>query len=130
MLKLLLIGSGGFVGAVSRYLISGWVQNWSGGVAFPYGTLAVNIIGCFFIGSVYQLVELQAGISAELRLLVLVGVLGAFTTYSTFSNETFNLFQDRRLALGLLNMGAHLILGLLAVLLGRWAVSLIKLIDQ
>ena len=106
-----------------RYLISGWVQNWSAGVAFPYGTLAVNLLGCLLIGSVYQLVELQAGVSAEVRLLVMVGILGAFTTYSTFSNETFNLLQDRRLALGLLNMGAHLILGLLAVLMGRWLVT-------
>lgn len=127
MVKLLIIGSGGFVGAVMRYLISGWVQNWSGAVAFPYGTLAVNLIGCFLIGSVYQLVELQAGIPTEIRLLVLVGILGAFTTYSTFSNETFNLLQDHRLILAMLNIGIHIILGLLAVLLGRWAVTLIRL---
>jgi len=126
MVKILLIGGGGFAGAVLRYWISGWVQHWSGGVAFPFGTLAVNLIGCLLIGSVYQLVELQAGIPAEIRLLVLVGLLGAFTTYSTFSNETFNLLQDHRLALALLNIGSHLFLGLLAVLLGRWAVTLIR----
>jgi CrcB protein len=126
MIKLLIVGSGGFVGAVLRYLISGWVQQWSGNAAFPYGTLAVNMIGCFVIGVVYQLVEMQAGIPSEIRLLVLVGILGAFTTYSTFSNETFNLFHDHPMVLGLLNIGVHVVVGLLAVLLGRWVATLIR----
>jgi CrcB protein len=122
MSKIILVGVGGFIGAALRYLISGWVQNWTQSVAFPHGTLAVNITGCFVIGMLSHLVESQAGITAELRLLLMVGLLGSFTTYSTFSQETMNLLQDQRLFLALTNIGTHIILGLSAVLLGRFAI--------
>jgi len=116
------VGAGGFIGAILRYLISGFVQNLTQSVTFPHGTLTVNIIGCFLIGIFSYLVESQAGISPEMRLLVLVGILGSFTTYSTFSAETMNLLQDQRFFLGLINIGTHLILGLSAVLLGRFTI--------
>ena len=119
MRNLFWVGAGGFIGAILRYLISGFVQNLTQSVTFPHGTLAVNIIGCFLIGIISYLVESQAGISPEMRLLVLVGILGSFTTYSTFSAETMNLLQDQRFFLGLINIGTHIILGLSAVLLGR-----------
>jgi CrcB protein len=122
MQKILLVGAGGFVGAVLRYLVSGYVQNLSKSVTFPYGTFAVNITGCFLIGVLSHLVESHAGISAEMRVLLMVGLLGSFTTYSTFSNETMNLLQDRELLLASLNMGTHLIFGLAAVLLGRFTI--------
>lgn len=120
MRNLLFVGIGGFIGALLRYLVSGYVQNLSHRIDFPYGTLVVNVAGCFLIGALSQLVELQFEITAELRLLLMVGVLGSFTTYSTFSNETITLLQDHRAALALMNIGMHLVLGLAAVLAGRF----------
>jgi CrcB protein len=122
MSKIILVGVGGCIGAVLRYLISGYVQNLTHSVAFPNGTLAVNITGCFLIGIFSQLVESQSGMTAEMRLLLMVGLLGSFTTYSTFSNETMNLLQDQRLFLALINIGTHIILGLSAVLVGRFTI--------
>lgn len=122
MHKIIIVGVGGFIGATLRYLISGQIQNLTQSIAFPHGTLAVNITGCFLIGIFSQLVESQAGMTTEMRLLLMVGLLGSFTTYSTFSNETMNLLQDQRLFLALLNIGIHIILGLSAVLLGRFII--------
>lgn len=121
MRNLLFVGIGGFIGALLRYLVSGYVQNLSHRIDFPYGTLVVNVVGCFLIGALTQLVELQFEITAEVRLLLMVGVLGSFTTYSTFSNETITLLQDQRATLALMNIGLHLVLGLAAVLAGRFA---------
>jgi CrcB protein len=121
MRNLFFVGIGGFIGALLRYLVSGYVQNLSHRIDFPYGTLMVNVVGCLLIGALSQLVELQFEITAELRLLLMVGVLGSFTTYSTFSNETITLLQDQRAALALMNIGLHLVLGLAAVLAGRFA---------
>lgn len=117
-----MVGTGGFVGAVLRYWISGWVQHLTRSIAFPFGTLAVNIIGCYCIGLMTQLVESQADISTEMRLLLMVGLMGAFTTYSTFGSETLNLIQDQRFVLAFLNVGLHLVLGLSAVLIGRFTI--------
>ena len=122
MHPIVLVGVGGFIGAVLRYLISGLVQNLTQSVIFPYGTLAVNITGCFLMGIFSHLVESQAGLTAETRLFLMVGLLGSFTTYSTFSHESLNLLQDHGLSLALANMSAHIILGLSAVLLGRFAI--------
>ena len=88
MLKLLAIGAGGFVGAILRYLISGLVQNLSGSIRFPFGTLAVNVIGCLFIGLLVYLVETRSMFGAAARMFVFIGLLGSFTTFSTFGNET------------------------------------------
>ncbi len=76
----------------------------------------------FLIGIFAHLVESQGGMTAEMRLLLMVGLLGSFTTYSTFSSETMNLLQDQRLFLGLINIGTHIIIGLSAVLLGRFTI--------
>ena len=122
MHKIILVGLGGFIGAVLRYLISGCVQDLTQSLAFPHGTLAVNITGCFLIGIFSHIFESQAGMTAEMRLLLMVGLLGSFTTYSTFGNETINLLQDQRLFLALLNIATHIILGLSAVLLGRFSI--------
>ncbi len=122
MNKIILVGVGGFIGAALRYLIGGYVQNLTQSIAFPYGTLVVNITGCFLIGILSQLVEFHAGLTAEMRILLMVGLLGSFTTYSTFSNETINLLQDQRIFLALTNIGTHIILGLSAVLIGRFTI--------
>ncbi len=125
MHNLLLIGIGGFCGAVMRYLISGGVQKWTQSVDFPYGTLAVNLIGCLIIGMLTRMDEMRSLLTPEMRLFILIGLLGAFTTYSTFSNEAINLINDRRISLAILYLGAHLVLGLVAVLLGRLTTFLI-----
>lgn len=125
MNKIIWVGIGGFIGAVLRYWVSGFVQNLTQSVTFPHGTLSVNIIGCFLIGVISYLVESQAGVPQEIRLLVLVGIIGSFTTYSTFSAETLNLLLDQRLFLALTNIFIHIFLGLLGVLLGRFTMVLI-----
>ena len=108
-----------------RYLISGAVQNAGRSVAFPYGTFAVNIIGCFVIGLLAQLVETRAALTAEMRLLLMVGLLGSFTTYSTFGSETFALIQDQRWGVAMLNICLHVVLGLSAVMMGRFSAQLV-----
>ncbi len=115
-LKLLYVGVGGFFGAVLRYWISGWVYQLTG-TDFPYGTLVVNLIGAFLLG-VFMAVTLQANISTAMRHLVAIGMLGAFTTFSTFSYETLQLLQHGELWRGLLNIGVSIIAGLIAVWLG------------
>jgi CrcB protein len=125
MNNILIVGIGGFLGSILRYLISGYVQNVSQSISFPYGTLSVNIIGCFLIGIISQLVDLQIGMAAETRLFLMVGVLGGFTTFSAFGNETVNLLQDQRLFLSLMYIGSHLFIGLSAVFLGRMIIKLV-----
>ncbi len=119
MIKLMLIGIGGFIGALLRYSISGLVQNLSGSINFPFGTLVVNIIGCFLIGLLSYLIEARAMFTVEMRAFLLIGVLGAFTTFSTFGHETYNHFLESKFHLVGFNVGAHLVFGLLAVYLGR-----------
>ncbi len=125
MRNLMIIGLGGFIGAIMRYLVSGQVQEWSESVDFPYGTLAVNLLGCLLIGALTRLDEIRDILTPEMRFLIFIGLLGAFTTYSTFSNETVNLINDRRFALAFLYMGTHLVLGLGAVLAGRLTTYLV-----
>ncbi|MCF8069845.1 MAG: fluoride efflux transporter CrcB [Desulfobacterales bacterium] len=119
MNKILLVGAGGFVGATFRYLLSGFVQRLSGSIDFPYGTLAVNILGCFLIGIFSQLDEVRNVFSAEVRFFLFIGILGAFTTFSTFGNETMNLIVDKRMNFAFLNVSIHIILGLGTVWAGR-----------
>jgi len=123
--KLLLVGAGGFAGSVVRYLAGGYVQNVSGSIGFPYGTLAVNLAGCFVIGFLSHLADARGVFDADARAFVFVGVLGGFTTFSTFGNETMNLFRDGENAFALLNVGSHVIIGLLLVWLGRSVAYLI-----
>ena len=125
MSNLLLIGLGGFLGAILRFSVSGAVQGWLSHYKFPYGTLAVNLLGCLFIGVLSQLAETRGFISAEARSFIFIGLLGAFTTFSTFGEDTVSLFRDGQDLLSLTNVGLHLILGLSAVWMGRSLVSVI-----
>ena len=120
MQKVLLVGVGGFVGSVARYLLSGYVQNVTAGT-FPYGTLAVNVLGCLLIGVLSELAEARAFLSADTRALVVIGVLGGFTTFSAFGNETIALLRDRDWTLGAANVAAHVVLAIGSVWLGRAA---------
>ena len=119
MTNILLVGFGGFIGSILRYLASGYIQQASKSVGFPYGTLVVNVIGCFVIGFLAQLAETRGFLTTESRLFVFVGILGGFTTFSSFGNETLNLARDSQMMSALANIGANVIIGLFAVWLGR-----------
>ncbi|HBG74076.1 MAG TPA: fluoride efflux transporter CrcB [Anaerolineae bacterium] len=119
MVKLLIIGFGGFIGSVFRYLFGGYVQKLSNSVAFPYGTLAVNLLGCFVFGFLIQLAESRGIFTSETRAFIFIGILGGFTTFSTFSNESVNLLRSGESIAALLSLGAHIAFGLGAIWLGR-----------
>ena len=118
MIKLLLIGAGGFLGSVLRYLLSGAAQSLSHNIAFPYGTLSVNVLGCLCIGVLSELSENRGLLSPDTKAFLIVGILGGFTTFSAFGNETMSLIRNGEAALALMNVGAHIVLGLGAVWLG------------
>ncbi|MDP3358649.1 MAG: fluoride efflux transporter CrcB [Lutibacter sp.] len=120
---LLLIGTGSFIGGVLRYSISQFVQN-KFLSAFPFGTFAVNIIGCFAIGMVFALSE-KTNMSPEMRLFLATGICGGFTTFSAFSNETFSLMRDGQLFYASAYITSSVLFGLFATFIGY---SLLKLI--
>ncbi len=117
-MKLLVIGLGGFLGAIARYGVSGWVQARAGG-EFPAGTLAVNAVGCLLLGVLMALVETRQLLGPEVRTFVAIGILGSFTTFSTFGYETLELVRVGTFRLAALNMAGNLALGLAAVWIGR-----------
>jgi CrcB protein len=125
MMNALLIGIVGFIGSILRYLCSGYVQSLSKSFEFPYGTLAVNVSGCFLIGFLSQLAESYGAFSSQTRAFLFVGILGGFTTFSAFGNETINLLRDREQVLALLNIASNVLLGLTAVWSGRAFVELL-----
>ncbi|HDD61075.1 MAG: fluoride efflux transporter CrcB [Chloroflexota bacterium] len=123
MQNLLLIGLGGFMGALLRYSVSDLIQNLSKSMSFPYGTLVVNLLGCLLIGALSQVAEIRGVISPEARSFIFIGLLGAFTTFSTFGNDTVSLFRDGENLLSYINIGLHLVLGLSAVWIGQSLIS-------
>ena len=125
MEKLLIIGVGGFIGAIARFLVSGWVQIASGSVGFPYGTIAVNLIGCFLIGFLAYLMDARGVFEPQVRLFLFIGVLGSFTTFSTFEYETYSLFRESSTGLALVDIGVHVFFGLVAVWAGHALAGLI-----
>ena len=119
MVKLLFVGIGGFFGAISRYLASGYVHTLLDKPNFPYGTLAVNVLGCLLIGFLNGVFESRQIFNPELRLFVFIGFLGGFTTFSTFGYELFSFMRDSQFMSTLLNLFLSIFLGLLAVWLGN-----------
>ena len=112
------VGSGGFLGALARYGLSGLVHRQMPLTTFPYGTLAVNLLGCFAIGVIAGLAESRQLFGPELRTFALIGVLGGFTTFSTFGYETFAMIRDNEHLRAAGNVGMNVILGLALVWLG------------
>ena len=88
------MGSGGFVGASLRYVVAGFVQRVDPAGSFPYGTVAVNVLGCLAIGLLSGLADSRQVIGVNARLVLMLGLLGGFTTYSTFAYETVALLRD------------------------------------
>jgi CrcB protein len=122
--NIFIVGIGGFIGSVLRYLVSGWAQGLSQSLDFPYGTLTVNLAGCFMIGFLTQLAEARGVFTPETRLFVFIGILGGFTTFSSFGNDTLNLARSGQSLNALANIAANLVLGLLLVWMGRNAAHL------
>jgi len=112
------VGSGGFIGALARYGLSGLVHRQVPFATFPYGTMAVNLIGCCAIGVVAGLAESRQLFGPEFRTFALIGILGGFTTFSTFGYETFAMIRDAEYLRVAANVGVHVILGLALVWLG------------
>jgi CrcB protein len=119
LLSVFYVALGGALGSVSRYLLGTWTQSFSKSIDFPYGTLTVNLIGCFVIGLLSQLAEARGAFTPESRALVFIGILGGFTTFSSFGNDTINLLRDGETVNALANIGANVIVGLALVWLGR-----------
>ena len=116
MARVLLVAAGGATGAVARYLVGGWVASRCG-AGFPWGTLLVNVTGSFLLGLAATLTLERFG-HPGVRLLVGVGFLGAYTTFSTFSYETVQLLAEGSLFRAALNVGVSVGVGLVAVWLG------------
>jgi fluoride exporter len=122
MKTLLIIGTGSFIGGVCRYLLYLVVQSRYLS-AFPFGTLVVNLLGCFLIGIVYGLSE-QGNLASEWRVFLATGLLGGFTTFSAFSNETVWLLREGQLGYAAAYIVSSVVIGLVATFLG---ISIVKL---
>jgi CrcB protein len=119
MLRIVLVGVGSLVGGVLRFGLSTWVHRVLDNPWFPYGTLVVNGLGCFLIGFLAALAESRSVFTSEVRLFIFVGILGGFTTFSSFALETLSLARDTQSAAALANIGLQLTLGLVAVWIGN-----------
>lgn len=117
MLKVVAVAVGGSIGAVTRYLVSTWAAE-RFGADFPYGTLIVNIVGCFIIGAFLTIATERFIINPYWRLIVAVGFVGGLTTFSSFSYETFKLMEDGSITLVMYNIMGNFVLGFLATWLG------------
>ncbi|MGD8935502.1 MAG: fluoride efflux transporter CrcB [Thiogranum sp.] len=117
MSQIVAIASGGAVGAVLRYWVSTWVYAFSGR-GFPYGTLAVNVLGSLLMGFLFVWLLERLSNDLTLRAFLLIGLLGAFTTFSTFSVETLNLIESGQLARALVNVLLSVVLCVAAAALG------------
>jgi len=118
ILDLVFVGLGGFIGSIGRYLASGAVHQIFPNIYFPIGTAAVNIIGCFLIGILTGLAEIRNLLNPEMRMFLLIGLLGGFTTFSTFGHETLSLMRGGEFFHAVGNVLIQVIIGLSGVWLG------------
>ena len=116
LIQVIVIATGGAIGALLRYWMSIWVYSFAG-QDFPYGTLAVNVSGSLLIGFLYILIE-RMGLGIEWRAALLIGLIGAFTTFSSFSLETLNLFEQGEQLKAAMNIVLSVVLCLFATWLG------------
>jgi CrcB protein len=116
--SLFFAGFGGFIGTVLRFLVSKYFQNHFDTV-FPWGTLIINILGCFLIGILSGLFEKGAQMSPEWRLFFTVGICGGFTTFSSFSNDAVMLLQNKEILRFSLYTGTSFFSGIISVFLGK-----------
>ena len=122
--SILIVGFGGFIGTVARFLISRYFQENVASV-FPWGTFIVNILGCLVIGIIYGISEKGELLSPDVRLFLTVGICGGFTTFSTFSNDAFLLAREQEWFRFVIYASLSFFLGLVAVYVGRFIIKLI-----
>jgi len=115
--NLLVIAIGGALGSVARYLFSSAVLRATGSL-FPVGTFAVNVVGCFVFGAIAGASEQRVQLTPELRLFLLVGVLGGFTTFSSYAFESFSLIRDGQFAGAAINVVGQVVAGLAGLWVG------------
>lgn len=124
--RYLLVAAGGALGSVARYWVGGWAPRLFG-QAFPYGTLIVNLLGSFLISLVMGVALNSGTVSPNLRIFLTIGILGGFTTYSSFNYETLALLEQRLWLSGMLNLALTvvgcLVAGLLGLVLARLVVG-------
>lgn len=114
---LLWVGIGGFLGAIMRYLLGGWVAaRW--GASFPWGTLVINVTGSFILGFFLTFAQDRPWVHPSARLMFAVGFVGAYTTFSTYTYESIRLIMDGQFALAALNIVGSVVVGLMAVFAG------------
>jgi len=119
MTNYFIIGLGGFFGAVARYIVALWIgQRW--GRTFPLGTFVVNISGCFLISFLMSLFTEKFMVNPQVRLFLVIGFLGAYTTFSTFEYETGNLVKDGEWSIALANVILSVIAGFVALKSGEF----------
>ena len=118
MKNLLLAGMGGFIGTCLRYLSNALIYRLLNYPDFPYGTVLINVLGCLIIGLLSGLAESRGAFTPEVRIFIFIGILGGFTTFSTFGYETFNLMRDGQFLMATTNVLLQVFLGLAGVWLG------------
>jgi len=126
MAKLIIIGLGGFIGAIGRYMITQYFFQ-SSTSEFPLGTFIVNILGCLLLGMFMYYAQSSEAISPHMRMFVAIGILGAFTTFSTFSYETVALFNAQKMMLAFANVTGSILLGVFSVWLGYSIIKWVKI---
>ncbi len=124
MQKWIMLAVAGICGTLGRYVLGGAVYAWLG-TSFPYGTLVVNLLGCFVIGFLGVLADQKFLLDTNARLFWMVGLLGAFTTFSSLIYESWKLLQDGELILASANLMGSVVLGLLALWLGSVLASVL-----
>ncbi len=124
MQKTIFIALAGLAGTLIRYWLAGFVSR-QYGETFPWGTLIVNLIGSFLAGALYHLAEERLLISPALRTIIMIGLLGGFTTFSSYGLQTFTLLRDGQIGLATLNVAVSNVLGLLMVWMGYVVFKLI-----
>ncbi|HLG59654.1 MAG TPA: fluoride efflux transporter CrcB [Vicinamibacterales bacterium] len=116
-MQLLAIGIGGALGAIARYVLGGAVHRLTPGF-FPYGTFVVNVVGCLAFGVIVGLAESRLTVGPVARAFLLIGVLGGFTTFSSFTFETFELLRDGQVMHAAANVAGQVLLGFMALWAG------------
>lgn len=116
--NILLVGFGGFAGAIARYLLGGWIVHHSLGAKFPWSTFAVNVLGCLLMGALSALIERLDLFTPHARLLLLTGLLGGFTTFSAFGLETVYLLRRGETVIAFSYVAASVICCVLALWAG------------